>query len=319
VGNLKKNSGESVVTSLGTEPTTTYHKGGTMELTRQLSSYTQPPDHDIYIQLEGEEDFFIPSGVEITIDVSDREAVAKEIQKLQIQLKRGTARILYNAIQVGKLLTAVKATFPDRASKGNGFYDWTEDTLGYVKSTAVRYEKAWAKYSQYFGEGRLEGLVNMTLGALVDFNPNTSEKNNTKPTVIEVEEAEEADIPFTEAVIVSDSTATGTEEDTAELMATVFDLNPQQEKRAMSYASYFGGSELAKQQARRMVLARIPNKADKKTEVVPTVIKRTVRYNPIIDGYIQNVVGRTERSYTVVNEELVRIGLSRFKKKYGIS
>lgn len=291
MGKMKKNEENGGEIVVGSNLPQTYHNGGE----------NLPHSSD-----------WVPSTEPLKITEAQRPEMAVELKRLNGELVGLVNRVIIHAVQSGRVLSAVKATFPEArgGEKGGGFYDWVRDHVGYSKTTAVRYEKAWENYARYKGEGKAEILSNLTLGALIAYNPDKPPKSQNESEVIEEEVVMEAE--------VSEPSPTP---EGMDIMSMVFQLTPAQEKRAMETAAYFGGSELAKQQARKWVWDRIPSKSTTATSstMIPTVVKRTIRYNPVLDGYIQNVSRRTGRSYNEVNEELARVGLARFKKKHGLS
>jgi hypothetical protein len=237
------------------------------------------------------------SAPEVITSVDHLRAEAKkELQSLQNAIENDIQNAVQRAIRCGQILTTVRETFPKRASKGEGFYDWVEENLGYAKSTAIGYMRAYRDQHLHLDPTRKEVNASMTVSKLFGYGKKQGEL---------VEANDDND------------------DDEADILRMVFTLTDAQRKRAIEYARWFNHDPNADpsprmvKYAERMIWQKgQTTKSKPKMEAGSTSIKRTIRYNPEVDGYIQHVAKKTTRSYSQVNEELTTIGLRRFKTRY---
>jgi hypothetical protein len=180
------------------------------------------------------------------------------------------------------MLARVRATFPARAPKGEGFAEWVEHHLPYSRRVAWGYIKAYNERDKWLSN------PDATVRQLFGHKPKDDEDQATD----DVEPLN----PNNE----------------------VLELTPAQQKRADALAKYFGVT-LAK--ARRYVLATAPRKRNSPTTTTaePSLAKRTIRVPPDTDDLINNVARTTQRSYAVVAIELFEIGRKRFLRRYDLN
>lgn len=254
-----------------------------------------------------------------TTDVDRLRADAvRELRELQEGIVQDVSRAVHRAIRAGELLTGIRETFPKRAEKGGGFYGWIAENLHISKSTAIGYMRAWRDRDLHLDPSRADVNANVTVAQLFGY----------KTANDEVEEAERVDDDEARADIAGgpdmyvDDTPT---ESNDVISRTIYTLTPAQESRARKMAQYFAPEytdppHLILQLARRREYLRATEAMKRpKVEAEPsTLVKKTIRYSPEVDGYIQHVAKTTGRKYNEVNTELVEIGLTRFKKRYAL-
>jgi hypothetical protein len=194
----------------------------------------------------------------------------------------GVKSAIVGAVQSGEMLARVRATFPARAPKGEGFAEWVEHHLPYSRRVAWGYIKAYNERDKWLSN------PDATVRQLFGHKPKDDEDQATD----DVEPLN----PNNE----------------------VLELTPAQQKRADALAKYFGVT-LAK--ARRYVLATAPRKRNSPTTTTaePSLAKRTIRVPPDTDDLINNVARTTQRSYAVVAIELFEIGRKRFLRRYDLN
>ncbi len=176
------------------------------------------------------------------------------------------------AIESGEILTRIRATFPKRAPKGEGFGEWVDKNLPYTKMYAYAYIRAYDNRAQWLANPT--ATVRQLLG-IGDGKGKQAREQNESPV-----------------------------------------LTKAQERRAVSISKGVGCSI---ERARIFVLSQARKPVAKDTTKDPKhagVIKRTVRYDSEIDDMIVTVATRTERSYSVVANELSTIGKTRFRNRY---
>lgn len=193
----------------------------------------------------------------------------------------GVKSAIVGAVQSGELLARVRATFPARAPKGEGFAEWVEQHLPYSRRVAWGYIKAYNERDKWLSNP--DATVRQLFG-------HNAKDGTDQPT----DDAEPLN-PDNE----------------------VLELTPAQQKRADALAKYFGVT-LAK--AKRYVLETAPRKRNPTpTTDEPLLAKRTIRVPPDTDDLINNVARTTQRSYAVVANELFEIGRQRFVRRYNLN
>lgn len=244
-----------------------------------------------------------------------RTDAVRELRELQEAIVQDVSRAVQRAIRAGELLTTIRETFPARAAKGAGFYDWIAGNLHISKSTAIGYMRAWRDRDLHLDPSRADVNANVTVAQLFGYKTTKDEAEQAD------DEESRADTAGGPDMYVDD---TPTESNDV-ISRTIYTLTPAQESRARKMARFFAPEytdppHLTLQMARRREYLRATEAMKKaKPEVdAQTSVKKTVRYTPEVDGYIQHVAKTTGRKYNEVNTELVEIGLTRFKRRYNL-
>jgi hypothetical protein len=182
-----------------------------------------------------------------------------------------------DAIASGEMLTKIRATFPKRAPKGEGFGDWVEQNLPYPKYYAYGYIRAYENREHWLANPHAPVRQIMGISAGKSSNADSPEET-----------------PVDELTPV---------------------LTASQERRAQSIAKGVGCSINKARAYVLSTVRKAPTK--KAPDAEPSsVVKRTVRYDPEIDDMILTVAQRTGRSYSVVANELSTIGKTRYRTRY---
>jgi len=212
-----------------------------------------------------------------------------EIKQLHQETIEAIENAVARAIRIGELLTTIRADFPARATKGEGFAEWVQNELPFSARTAWQYMRTY------------EHRDTLQINPEMTFRKAIAQTTTPKQTTGEYGVLQES-----QAIYTSYETDTHTTEV----------LETRDEKQAQRLTNFFN---VPIEQARSYVLSRKKPKGSTKKKDRHHLTPRTIRLPIETDDMIEAVARKEKRSFADVANEMLESGRKKFAKVHGFT